>query len=89
MWEVLFEPEADAALTALERGPTREEMTARAHAALRALAANPGDARCRQLSYGPFGWGMRVRTRNDDSLIIWRAGPDDDQVTVRYIGPEP
>ena len=86
--ELVFEPEADRALTALERDPTRKQLTVRVHAALRSLAANPGDARCRQLPYMPFGWGMRVRTRNDDLLIIWRAGPGEHQVTVRYVGPD-
>ncbi len=90
MWEVLFEPAADAAMTALEQEPSAAALVHRLNAALRALAMSPGDARFRRRSYAPVGhmWGFLVRWRDDDRLLIWKYGPNDGQLTIRYIGPD-
>jgi hypothetical protein len=89
MWEILFEAAADRAMTALEQDTTRTGLRARVDAALQALAANPGDARCRRQPYPGGMWDMAVRTRLDDWLIVWMYGPGDDEVTVIYVGPKP
>jgi len=89
MWELLFESSADAAMTALEQDPTRGRLLERVNLALGALAANPGDARCRRQPYPGGMWDMTVRTRTDDWIIVWRPGPGENQVTVLYVGPKP
>lgn len=86
--EILFTPEADQAISALEADPTREQLLVRVDAALQALAADPGDQRCRRRSYGGGLWGMPVRTADDDWLILWVAGPQQDEITVVYVGPD-
>lgn len=89
MWHLLFEPASDAAMTRLEQDPTREQLLVRVDAALKALEANPGDARCRRQSYPSEMWGMTVRTRMDDWLIVWRYGPAENEVTIISIGQRP
>ena len=90
--ELLFEPSADAALTALEGDRSRERLRARAEAALRHLAAHSEDARSRRYAYtGPARgmWGMPVRSEDDEWLILWLPGPGEDESTVVYVGPAP
>jgi len=69
----------------------RTRLLERIDAALRALAMNPGDERCRRRSYSiavAGMWGMPVRSRDEDWLILGLAGPGDDEVTVIYVGPD-
>ena len=87
MPELLFEPSADASLTTLEGDPGREKILGKVQAALRQLALDPGDARCRRRSYQQFGWGMPIRTEAEDWLVLWRAG-EAGEVIIRYIGPD-
>jgi len=72
-----------------EQDPTRAALRERVDAALWALAANPGDARCRRQPYPGGMWDMAVRTRTDEWLIVWMYGPVDNEVTVIYVGPKP
>ena len=67
--------------------PSRNHLSERVLAALRLLDAYP-DARSRRRSYGELGWGMVVRSKDEDWLILWRPGPDDVPF-VRYVGPDP
>lgn len=54
------------------------------------LESDPGDKRCRQRSFGGGLWGMMVRSRSDDRLIIWERDQDrDDLIHVRYLGGDP
>lgn len=89
MAELFFEPAADEAMRRLEQDPSHERVLERVDAALAALEASPGDARCRR-SYQPVGemWGMTIRSGDEDWLIIWKQGPGEGQVTVRYVGPD-
>jgi hypothetical protein len=89
MWEIVFETAADRAMTDLEQEPARRPLLDRVDAALKALQANPGDARCRRQPYPGGLWDMSVRTRLDDWLIVWMHGPADKEETVVYIGPKP
>jgi hypothetical protein len=88
--ELLFEPAADDAMRQLEQDPSRARLLERVDAALAALEASPGDARCRRRSCQPVGemWGMTIRSGDVDWLVIWKYGPGEGQVTVRYIGPD-
>jgi hypothetical protein len=89
MWELVYEPSADATMTALERDPSGGLLLERVYAAIRALAANPGDERCRRHAYPGGIWGLAVRTRTDDWIVLWRYGPGEHQLTVLYAGPQP
>lgn len=78
-------------MTALEADAGQGRLLERMDAALAALAAKPGDQRCRRRSYsaGVGGlWGMPVRCGDENWLILWLAGPGDDEVTVTYVGPD-
>jgi len=91
MATVLFWVTADAAMAALEADPGRARLLDRVDAALAALTANPGDQRCHRRSYVagvPGMCGMPVRSGDEDWLILWLAGPGNDEVTVTYIGPD-
>lgn len=54
------------------------------------LESSPGDAAARRRSYGDGLWGIPVRDRSDDWLIIWEHdAQDDDLIIVRYLGLDP
>ncbi len=89
MWQIVFEAAADSTMSALESDPSRAPLLVRIDAALKALEANPGDARCRRRRYPNGMWDMSFRTRLDDWLIVWQYGPGEREVTVIYIGPKP
>lgn len=89
MRSLLFESAADVAMTTLEHDQTRRVLLERIDAALKALEANPGDARCRRQPYPNGMWDMVVRTQLDEWLVVWRYGPAEHEVTIIYIGPKP
>jgi hypothetical protein len=54
------------------------------------LEADPSSAVRRKRSFRGGLWGMPVRDRHDDWLIVWEHDPgDSDIVRVRYIGADP
>jgi hypothetical protein len=54
------------------------------------VEADPGRAAVRRRSFGDGLWGIPVRDRTDDWLIIWERDPaDDDLVVIRYLGADP
>lgn len=59
--------------------------------ALDLLEADPGDIRVRQRRFAKIGaWGIVIRDRSSDLLIIWEPGPPHPlDVNVNYIGPDP
>jgi hypothetical protein len=52
-----------------------------------ALSQDPGAPTSRQRSFAGAGFGITVRTRDDDWLIVWEH--DQDVIAVRYVGPDP
>jgi|HubBroStandDraft_4_1064222.scaffolds.fasta_scaffold17661_3 hypothetical protein len=56
-------------------------------AALDILEDDPGGAEARRRSFGDGRWGIPVRTRTDDWLVIWEH--DGDVPVVRYLGADP
>jgi hypothetical protein len=51
------------------------------------LEADPGSAEARRRSFGDGRWGIPVRSRTEDWLLIWEH---DGQVpVVRYLGADP
>ncbi len=54
------------------------------------LEADPRSARARRRSFGDGLWGIPVRDRTEDWLIVWERDPEaDDLVVVRYLGTDP
>lgn len=67
-----------------QNGPTAAGSTAMVSSAKRLSCV------CRQRSFGDGRWGMTVRDRSDDWLIVWEHGRDrEDLVHVRYPGADP
>jgi len=58
--------------------------------ALDILEADPGGAQARRRSFGGGLWGITVRDRSDDWLIIWEYDQEDlELIRVRYLGADP
>jgi hypothetical protein len=54
------------------------------------LEADPANALARRRSFRDGLWGIPVRGRADDWLVVWEHDSDDeDLVVVRYLGPDP
>jgi hypothetical protein len=54
------------------------------------LEADPTDASARRRSFGDGLWGIPVRDRTDDWLVIWEHDSDDSElIVVRYLGTDP
>jgi hypothetical protein len=84
-----FDQQPDTAYTALEKAGDTSLLDA-IDDALDILEADPGDAQARRRSFRDGRWGIPVRGRSDDWLIIWEHDPEqDDVVVVRYLGADP
>lgn len=89
MTEVKFDSQPDDAYEVLERAGSTDLLDA-IDDAVDWLEEDPGDKRCRQRSFGDGLWGISVRDRSDDWLIVWeRDQAREDLVYVRYLGPDP
>ncbi|MBO0831901.1 MAG: hypothetical protein J2P28_04270 [Actinobacteria bacterium] len=55
--------------------------------ALDVLEADPGSAQARRRSFGEGRWGIPVRGKADDWLVIWEM--DGVVLVVRYLGEDP
>lgn len=87
MAEVKLSPEAIQAYAHLEKAGAEQLLDA-IDDAPDILESDPGDARARRRAFLGGTWGIPVRDRTDDWLIIWEL---DDQgvVRVRYLGEDP
>ncbi len=81
-----FDPDAAAAYERLQR-PGDARLLDALNDALDALGADPGDKRCRVRSFGGGLWGIPVRGRDDDWLLIWEQ--DQEGTVIRYLGTDP
>jgi hypothetical protein len=77
------------AYEALERAGSPQLLDA-IDDALDRLEDDPGSKLCRERSFGDVRWGITVRSRTDDLLIIWERDRDrEDLIHVRYLGDDP
>jgi hypothetical protein len=84
-----FDPQPLQAYAALEKAGSGQLLDA-IDDALDALEADPGSATARRRSFGEGLWGIPVRDRTDDWLIIWEHDPTSaDIVVIRYLGADP
>ncbi len=84
-----FAPDAERAYAELD-SPGMVRLLDAVDDALDLLEEDPGDKRCRVRSFSGALWGIPVRDRSDDWLLIWEQDPDDSEVIrVRYIGRDP
>jgi hypothetical protein len=89
MAEVTFDPQPFQAYATLEKNAATDMLDA-IDAALDLLEADPGGAHARQRAFGEGLWGIPVRDRTDDWLIIWERDSDQAEVIViRYLGADP
>lgn len=89
MAELVFSPEADAVLNAMEADQGRRHCAARLNSALDRLEADPGDVRNRRRRFNTIGlWGIAVICGDDEWLILWEPH-EDDVVMVHHIVPAP
>lgn len=89
MTAVEFDPQPWDAYEALERTGSPELLDA-VDDALDRLEDDPGGKLSRRRSFGDGRWGITVRGRGDDLLIIWEHDQDrEDLVHVRYLGDDP
>jgi len=89
MATVEFDPQPSQAYAALEKAGAEKLLDA-IDDAIDALEAEPGSATGRRRSFGGGLWGIPVRDRTDDWLIIWEREPtSDDLIIIRYLGTDP
>jgi hypothetical protein len=84
--------EAFEQLSELRKDPRRKALRVAVEGALAALEDDPTQDEVRGIRFvsNPAIWGIGVRTRDDDWLILWEmSAPDPAVVFVRYIGPRP
>lgn len=88
MAELLFDPDADRALTALERDTRRAQLAAAVEAVLAALDEDPGQAWLRRHRFDIGLWCVVVAGDGEEWAILWEpAGEGADDVIVHYVGP--
>ena len=88
MSELLFSPDADRQLTALDHDATRGALWERVNDALDAIEADPAAAAVRRRRYqSPPVWGTPVHSAGDDWLILWAE--TDRGPLVLYVGEDP
>jgi hypothetical protein len=82
-----YAPEVAAAYESLDMlGRTARRHRRRA----RPARGRPGSAAARKRAFAGGAWGITVRTRDDNWLVIWESDPsEDDVIRVRYLGPDP
>jgi hypothetical protein len=89
MARVEFDPQPSQAYAALEKAGAEILLDA-IDDAIDALETDPGTAAVRRRSFSDGLWGIPVRDRTDDWLIIWERDPAaDDLIVVRYLGADP
>lgn len=91
MAEVKFTPQAWQAYEALEKAGSVQLLDA-IDDAVEALESGPGSAQVRRRSFGGGLWGIPVRDRSEDWLMIWEqdsTGDDPPVIRIRYLGADP
>jgi plasmid stabilization system protein ParE len=86
-----FSPDAALTFRALRNDPQCKELLAALRDELTALADNPGSARSRERPFPRIrAWGITVRDRYSDWLILWQHAPDHPEtIGILYIGSDP
>jgi hypothetical protein len=89
MGAVEFDPQPVQAYASLEKAGAGALLDA-IDDAVDALEADPGAAAVRRRSFGGGLWGIPVRDRTEDWLIIWEHDPGaGDVIVIRYLGADP
>lgn len=84
-----FDPQPLQAYAALEQAGSLQLLDA-IDDSIDALEVDPGSAAVRRRSFGDGLWGIPVRDRTDDWLIVWeRDAADADLIIIRYLGADP
>ena len=87
---VFYSEAADAALNALEADAALAGLRSAVENVLATIEAAPSDRSVRQRGYTVDGmhlFGVPVRTRDHDWLVLWEPAGDD-TVTIHYVGAD-
>jgi hypothetical protein len=87
MPEVRLSPQAIQGYGQLEKAGAAQLLDA-IDDALDIIEADPGDARGRRRSFTGGVWGIPVRDRTDDWLILWEQD-EEGVVRVLFLGQDP
>jgi hypothetical protein len=89
MATVEFDPQPLQAYATLEKAGAETLLDA-IDDALDTLEADPGNVTVRRRSFGDGLWGIPVRDRTEDWLIIWEHDrATSDMIAIRYLGTDP
>jgi len=89
MARIEFDEQPLAAYAQLEKASASMMLDA-IDDAIDLLESDPADASVRRRSFSDGLWGIPVRDRSDDWLIIWEYDDQDsDLIVVRYLGADP
>ncbi|WP_283135619.1 hypothetical protein [Rhizohabitans arisaemae] len=90
MADIEFDPQPRDAYALLEKTSAGTQLLDAIDDALDLLENDSGDARVRRRSFRDGLWGIPVRDRAEDWLIIWEQDPGQvDTVVIRYLGVDP
>ncbi|MFC0865391.1 hypothetical protein ACFHYQ_24155 [Sphaerimonospora cavernae] len=90
MVEIAFDPQPHEAYNSLEKSATGAHLLDAIDEALDLLEADPGDSRVRRRSFKDGLWGIPLRDRTEDWLIIWECDTSEpDVIVIRYLGADP
>jgi hypothetical protein len=87
MIRVEFDAQPLQLYVALEKAGSLELLDA-IDDAVDILETEPGSAQARRRSFTAGVWGIPVRTRTDEWLVIWEH-EEPDIIVVRYLGEDP
>jgi hypothetical protein len=86
---LLYKPEADEALTAIETDPSKALAVTRLHEILDVLEADHRDPSVRRRRFAdPPVWCVLVRAGPDEYVVLWDLNDDGDPVVI-YVGMAP
>ena len=81
-----FAEDADAELSRLEHDSSKSELVDRITRVLAQLGEDPTNERLRRIRFSNGLWGVGIRDRDDDYLILWDGQDLPETVTVVYVG---
>lgn len=89
MGELHWDADADEAMSSIEADPSLGGLLAQVNAVLDQLGADPTVAAVRRRRYDNGLWGVVVRSRSDERLILWEDHPTlEGDVVIQYLGPD-
>ncbi len=90
MSDLIFDFEADAQLTELEKSPASEALVnALEERVFRLLARDPSNPAFRRRRFSNGLWVVTVWVHDDETSVLWDGEDLPESVTIRFIGKLP